>query len=164
MDPVIGAHPLGDPVAVLAEGGVMAVAIRDRIPQWHELRPEFCRLGRVDVVDIAHVGRIGVAAGNRVAAPDDLETSIGHRFQQLVDAGGIGRAPFLGAKPKRGSRFILEIEAVIGAEHRDRDIGFLMRNKILDRSEPLAFGMNQRGAGMRAVEDAEALVLDQDSL
>ena len=30
MDPVIGAHPLGDPVAVLAEGGVMAVAIRDR--------------------------------------------------------------------------------------------------------------------------------------
>ena len=122
MDPVIGPHPLGDAVAILAKGSVMAVAVGDRIPQRHKLRPELRRLRRIDLVDIAHVGRVGVAARDRVAAPDDLEAGPGHRLEQLVDAAGIGFAPLVGAKTQGRSGRILEIQPVVGPEHRDRDI------------------------------------------
>src|SRR5207302_4933239 len=88
-------------VAVLAKSGVMPLIVGEGAPQWYELRAETRRLGGEDVVDVTHVGGIGTAARDRVAAPDDPESGVMQCREDPVGAFGIGLAPRIGAEMHR---------------------------------------------------------------
>jgi len=130
--------------------------VRDR-----PVRAEPRRLLGVNRVDVAHIGGIGRAARDRIAAPDHLEPGIGEGGEDLVDARGIGLAPCIAAEMLIPAMIVAHIEAVIGAEHDDGDVGLFVGDEALHRGEPFALGMHQCRAGMAAVEHPEPRVLDQ---
>ena len=63
-----------------------------------------------------------------------------------------------------GALLVAQVEAVVGPEHDDRDIGLFVRGKPRNRGQPLVLAMHQRGAGVGAVEDSIARVFDQHAL
>ena len=81
-----------------------------------------------------------------------------------VGAFGIGLAPRIGAEMHRRPVRVPHFQPIIGAEHRDGDIGLLARDEILDRPEPLALLVDERRPGMGTIEDTVALVFDQHPL
>lgn len=61
--------------------------------------------------------------------------------------------------------FVAHVEPVIGAEHDDSyPRPFVLGDEIDDRGEPLAVGMHQGRARMRAVQHLVARIVNQDAL
>ena len=120
------------------------------------------RLG-VNLVDVAHILAVALAARDRVAEPQHAQLGGGETVEDLVDSRGVLGAP-LGAAEAQRRAALAHVEPVVGAEHHDRDIGLLALGEIRDRGEPFVLVMHQRGAGMGAVEHAKARVLGQHAL
>ena len=163
MDAVDAAQTLRHPDAVLAIGRVLSVLVGDDGPQRHELKPmPRDRLG-IKLVDVAHVVAVALAARDRVAEPQHPQPGGGELVENPVDSRGVLGAPLLAAEAQRRAA-LAHVDAVVGPEHHDGDIGLLARREGLDRGQPLLLVMHQRGAGMGAVEHAKARVLGQHAL
>src|SRR3954451_22599654 len=163
MDAVDAAQTLRHPNAILAIGRVLSVLVGDDGPQRHELKPmPRDRLG-IKLVDVAHVVAVALAARDRVAEPQHPQPGGGETVENPVDSRGVLGAPLLAAEAQRRAA-LAHVDAVVGPEHHDGDIGLLARREGLDRRQPLLLVMHQRGAGMGAIEYAKAGVLGQHAL
>ncbi len=163
MDAIDAAQALRHAGAVLAVGGVVAAFIGDDGPQRHELEAVSCDRVGIEFVDVAHVLGVALAARDRVAEPQDAQPGGGETVEDPVDSRGVLGPPRLAAEAQRRAA-LAHVDAVVGAEHHDGDIGLLALGEGLDRRQPLVFVVHQRRAGVGAVEHAETRILGQHAL
>ena len=117
----------------------------------------------IKLVDVAHVVAVALAARDRVAEPQHAQPGGSEPVEDPVDSRGVLGAPLLAAEAQ-GRAALAHVDAVVGAEHHDGDIGLLACRESFHRRQPFAGVMHQRGAGMGAVEHAKARVLRQHAL
>src|SRR5262249_42422710 len=151
VDPIIGTKTPSDPIEILPIGNILSSVIRDDLPQGKEANAESVGPLREYLVDIAHVRRVGVAARDRIAAPDPLKPALDKPAQDRVRPPDVFIPPGIASKTQVFSGIsLLDVETIIGAEHDYGNIGFFLRQKLPDRQYPLRLAVNQRCPGMRS--------------